>query len=133
VGLKCWNLQFWLLANYTITELFILQEGASPLFCLYLWDSGFVTKWLQDCETPRYSLMVPIPSDSFFPVLGFELRAYTLSHSTSPFFVMGFFFQDRVLQPICQELASHLNPPDLCLLISEDYSCDSFFNLLSET
>jgi hypothetical protein len=24
-------------------------------------------------------------------VLGFELRAYTLSHSTSPFFVMGFF------------------------------------------
>jgi hypothetical protein len=23
--------------------------------------------------------------------LGFELRAYTLSHSTSPFFVMGFF------------------------------------------
>jgi hypothetical protein len=27
----------------------------------------------------------------FFSVLGFELRAYTLSHSTSPFFVMGFF------------------------------------------
>jgi hypothetical protein len=26
-----------------------------------------------------------------FLVLGFELRAYTLSHSTSPFFVMGFF------------------------------------------
>jgi hypothetical protein len=26
-----------------------------------------------------------------FPVLGFELRAYTLSHSTSLFFVMGFF------------------------------------------
>jgi hypothetical protein len=24
-------------------------------------------------------------------VLGFELRAYTLSHSTSPFFVMGVF------------------------------------------
>jgi hypothetical protein len=24
-------------------------------------------------------------------VLGFELRAYTLSHSTSPFFIMGFF------------------------------------------
>jgi hypothetical protein len=29
-------------------------------------------------------------------VLGFQLRAYTLSHSTSPFFVMVF-FQDRVL------------------------------------
>jgi hypothetical protein len=27
----------------------------------------------------------------FFVVLGFELRAYTLSHSTSPFFVTGFF------------------------------------------
>jgi hypothetical protein len=27
----------------------------------------------------------------FFAVLGFELRAYTLSHSISPFFVMGFF------------------------------------------
>jgi hypothetical protein len=27
----------------------------------------------------------------FFCITGFELRAYTLSHSTSPFFVMGFF------------------------------------------
>jgi hypothetical protein len=27
----------------------------------------------------------------FFSVLGLELRAYTLSHSTSPFFVRGFF------------------------------------------
>jgi hypothetical protein len=27
----------------------------------------------------------------FFAVLGLELRAYTLSHSTSPFSVMGFF------------------------------------------
>jgi hypothetical protein len=27
----------------------------------------------------------------FFPVLGLELRAYTLSHSTIPFFVMGVF------------------------------------------
>jgi hypothetical protein len=33
----------------------------------------------------------------FVAVLGFELRAYTLSHSTSPFFVMGFFL-NRVLQ-----------------------------------
>jgi hypothetical protein len=32
----------------------------------------------------------------FFAVLGLEFRAYTLSHSTSPFFVMGF-FQDKVL------------------------------------
>jgi hypothetical protein len=27
----------------------------------------------------------------FFSVLGFELRAYTLSHFTSPIFVKGFF------------------------------------------
>jgi hypothetical protein len=33
-------------------------------------------------------------------VLGFALMAYTLSQSTSPFFVMGF-FQDRVSQTIC--------------------------------
>jgi hypothetical protein len=32
-------------------------------------------------------------------VLTFELRAYTLSHSLSPF--LWFFFQDRVLQTIC--------------------------------
>jgi hypothetical protein len=32
-------------------------------------------------------------------VLGLELRAYTLSHSTSPFFVC--YFQDRVSQTIC--------------------------------
>jgi hypothetical protein len=40
----------------------------------------------------------------FFLVLGLELRAYTLSHSTSPFFCDGFlvlfFFQDRVLWTI---------------------------------
>jgi hypothetical protein len=34
-------------------------------------------------------------------VLGFELRAYTLSHTTSPFYVMGF-FQNRVSQTIFQ-------------------------------
>jgi hypothetical protein len=27
----------------------------------------------------------------FFSVLGLELKAFTLSHSTSPIFVMGFF------------------------------------------
>jgi hypothetical protein len=27
----------------------------------------------------------------FFAVLGLELRAYTFSHCTSPFFMMGFF------------------------------------------
>jgi hypothetical protein len=43
-----------------------------------------------------------IRSFIFFAELGFELRAYTLSHSTSPFFcVLGIYFQDRFFQTIC--------------------------------
>jgi hypothetical protein len=45
----------------------------------------------------------------FIAVLGFELRAYTLSHSTGSFFVVGFFDTG---------LASKRNPSDLCLLSS---------------
>jgi hypothetical protein len=37
---------------------------------------------------------------SVFVVLGLELRDFTLSHSTSPIFVMGF-FSDRVSRTIC--------------------------------
>jgi hypothetical protein len=36
----------------------------------------------------------------FFGGMGFELRTYTLSHSTSPIFVIDF-FQGRVSQTIC--------------------------------
>jgi hypothetical protein len=36
-----------------------------------------------------------------FAVLGFELRAYTVSHSTSPFFVCDGFFLSRVSGTIC--------------------------------
>jgi hypothetical protein len=52
----------------------------------------------------------------FFAVLEFELRAYTLSHSTSPFFVTGFFEIGS-----CELFAlagSNHDPPDLCLLSS---------------
>jgi hypothetical protein len=52
-----------------------------------------------------------------FAVLGFEPRAYTLNHSASSFFVMGF-VQDRVSQSICLGLALNHHPPDLCLLSS---------------
>jgi hypothetical protein len=52
----------------------------------------------------------------FFVVLEFELRTYTLSHSTSPF--CNFFFQDRVSRTIYQGLALNHDPPDLCLLSS---------------
>jgi hypothetical protein len=41
-------------------------------------------------------------------VLGFELKAYTLSHAVSPFFVLG-------LANYLPWLAWNRNPPDLCL------------------
>jgi hypothetical protein len=40
---------------------------------------------------PESSSHMPRDSLLFFKVLGFELRAFTLSHSTSPIFVKGFF------------------------------------------
>jgi hypothetical protein len=42
-------------------------------------------------ERPSLKNKTPNPQKTFFFVLEFELRAYTLSHSTSPFFVMSFF------------------------------------------
>jgi hypothetical protein len=50
----------------------------------------------------------------FFFSTGLELRAYTLSHSTSPF--CDRLFQVRVSQTICLGLSSNLDPLDLCLL-----------------
>jgi hypothetical protein len=47
-------------------------------------------------------------------VLGFELRADTLSHSTSP-------FSRQSLKNCLPRLASNCNPPDLYLLSSYDY------------
>jgi hypothetical protein len=52
----------------------------------------------------------------FLAVLGFGLRAYTLSHSTSPVFVKGFF--EIGSQELVVQVASNLDPPDLCLLSS---------------
>jgi hypothetical protein len=52
----------------------------------------------------------------FFSILGLELRAYTLDHSTSPF--LWKVFQDRVSQNYLPRLTSHLNPLDLCFLSS---------------
>jgi hypothetical protein len=45
--------------------------------------------------------------------------SYHLSHSASP--VLYWVFQDRVSRTICLWLASNHNPPDLCLLSSQDY------------
>jgi hypothetical protein len=48
----------------------------------------------------------------FFVVLGFELRAYTLSQPTTPFFVI------EDLTNYLLGLALNSNPSDLCLLSS---------------
>jgi hypothetical protein len=52
----------------------------------------------------------------FFLALGLELRAYTLSHSTSPLLVM-FFFKTG-LENYLPGLASNRDPLDFCLLSS---------------
>jgi hypothetical protein len=49
----------------------------------------------------------------YFAVLEFELRALTLSHSTSPFFVVGFLRYG--LEKYFLGLASNGDPSDLCL------------------
>jgi hypothetical protein len=47
----------------------------------------------------------------YFAVLRFELKAYTLSQSTSPFLVMSF-SQDRVWQHYLPRLALNRNLPE---------------------
>jgi hypothetical protein len=49
-------------------------------------------------------------------VLGLELGAFTLSHSTSPIFVKNFLRSS--LLNFLPGLASKCDPPDLCLLSS---------------
>jgi hypothetical protein len=44
--------------------------------------------------------VLPLYTFIYFVVLGFELRASTLSRSTSPFICEGF-FQDSILGTIC--------------------------------
>jgi hypothetical protein len=51
-----------------------------------------------------------------FAVLGFELRAYTVSHSTSP--ILRWVFSREDLANYLSRLASNLVPPYLCLLSS---------------
>jgi hypothetical protein len=78
---------------------------------------------------------------------GFELRtshllgrwSYCLSHSASPFLCF-FFFKDGVLRTICLGVASICDPPDFCLLNSEDYRheplaphCQKAFNVTSHS
>jgi hypothetical protein len=61
-------------------------------------------------------LLLSSSSSSSSSVLRFELRAYTLSHSTSPFFVKGILRWGLV--NYLPGLALNRDPPDLCLLSS---------------
>jgi hypothetical protein len=57
----------------------------------------------------------PAPKhSSFFVVLGFELRVFTSSHSTSPIFVKGFSRQG--LPNYLPGMTLNQDPPDFCLL-----------------
>jgi hypothetical protein len=58
----------------------------------------------------------------FFVVLVFELRTYTLSFSTSPFFVLCIFETGSL--ELFPRLALNRDPPDLCLLSTWDYRCE---------
>jgi hypothetical protein len=68
--------------------------------------------WFWICEIRFFLFFVFF----FFVVLRLELRAFNLSHSTSPVFVKG--FRDRVSWNYLPGLASNCDPPDLCLLSS---------------
>jgi hypothetical protein len=82
-----------------------------------------ILKCLADNNCFMYSVGTSL-SSLFFKEPSFELRTYTLSHSTSPFVcvcvcvcVCEGFFQNRVSRTVCPELASNFCP-DLCLLSS---------------
>jgi hypothetical protein len=73
--------------------------------------------WDYRCVPPCLAQLNYLFIYSFiFAVLGLELRAFTLSHSTSPIFVKGFLRQG--LENYLLWLASNHDPPDLCLLSS---------------
>jgi hypothetical protein len=77
---------------------------------IYLFIGGI---WTQGFMLTRQSLYhLSHTPHIFFSLLEFELRTYTLSHSTSPFLWRVFF-----------KIGSHnCDPPDLCLRSSWDYS-----------
>jgi hypothetical protein len=65
------------------------------------------------------SLLSSLTFFFFFVVLGLELRAYTLNHSTSHF--LWWFFSRQGLTNYLPRLASNVNPPHIYFLSSWSY------------
>jgi hypothetical protein len=83
---KAWNVSFYALLVFRVS----IEKYASML--LFLWVYPYM--WFAASLSLSLSLCVS------FSILGLELRAFTLSHSTSSIFCDRI-FQNRVLQNIC--------------------------------
>jgi hypothetical protein len=91
------------------------RSKARDLGSLEMWNSEFLQcTWM--LQTLRNHLLL---SFIYLLVLGFELRAYNLRYSISPFFVI--FFSRWGLLNYLLGLALNLDPLDLCFLSSYDY------------
>jgi hypothetical protein len=71
------------------TEIYCLLNK-DHLF-LKIFDSITSVLYLDGTHLYNYFFYITVHLFIYLLVLGLELRAYTLSHSTGPFFVMGFF------------------------------------------
>jgi hypothetical protein len=88
-------------------------RGQAP--CKQLQGKGWKHTKLTEVMSPPLLFIYVI----IFAVGRLGLRSYTMSHSTSPFFVMGVFKIGYV--NYLPGLALNLYPPDLCFPSSWDY------------
>jgi hypothetical protein len=99
-----------------------MPQSFSALVVFSDWVLHFFPRLASDHSPPIYpppqlrlQTWTTMPSFLFFVVLGLELRAFTLSHSTSPIVGGGY---KQGLTNYLPRLVSNHNPPDLCLLSS---------------
>jgi hypothetical protein len=79
LGLKCGEFSVGIQPSSFLCNIF------STAICM---EIGVIFLYVMRLILENCLILVNFPF--YFTVLGFELRAYTLSHSTSLFFVMGF-------------------------------------------
>jgi hypothetical protein len=81
-------------------ELSVISTTQSVAFVLTAWADYVLGITMGNLVKSQKKTVLKInTTDFFFLVLELELRAFTLSHSTSPF--CDWFFQDRILWTIC--------------------------------